>query len=151
MPNAGNGQSSNGNNPPEGLDEFLKYELNFQRAKKKEIFTWASSLLVAMIGGVVALATVHHVMLAEAHRLVLTAAILILCVFSCLWMALHWVEYCRVRDKLSSYYDQIPASGKDDYWRYDYTSIAAIVALTLVAIFSVWSAVWWPIACRMAP
>jgi len=48
MPNAGNGQSSNGNKPPEGLDEFLKYELSFQRARKQEIFTWASSFLVAM-------------------------------------------------------------------------------------------------------
>ncbi|MGA2889066.1 MAG: hypothetical protein ABSE51_13515 [Terracidiphilus sp.] len=149
MPNAGNGQSSNENKPSDGLYEFLEHELAFQRARKQEIFSWVSSLLVAIIGGVVTLTAAKQVTLTDAHRWILTAAILILCAFSCPWMGLHWAEYCRVRDRLSFYYNQIPVSGKDDYWRYDYTSTAAIIALTLVALFSVWSSVWWPIiSCK---
>ncbi len=147
MPNSGNRQSTNGNEPSDGLYKFLEYELNFQRARKHEVFSWASSLLIAMIGGIVALTAVKRSMLAETQQWVLTAAILILCLFTCLWMGLHWAEYCRVRDKLSFYYNQIAASGEDDYWRHDYTSIVAIVALSLVALFSV----WWPITSFPAP
>lgn len=48
--------SDNGNEPklPEQFYRFLEYELGFQRTRKQEIFSWASSLLVAIIGGVIA-------------------------------------------------------------------------------------------------
>jgi len=42
--------------PPKGeLSDFLKNEVAFQRRRKQEIFAWATSLLVAIIGGVIAL------------------------------------------------------------------------------------------------
>jgi len=133
-----NGQSTNGNEPSGGLYKFLQYELNFQRARKQEIFSWASSLLVAMIGGVVALTAVKQVMLEESHKCVLTAAIVILWLCSSIWIEVHWAEYLRDRKRLSFYYDQIAAKGKDRYWAHDYTSIAAVLLLSLVALISVW-------------
>jgi branched-subunit amino acid ABC-type transport system permease component len=139
---------SNGNEPADGLYKFVEYELNFQRTRKQEIFSWASSLLVAMIGGVIAVTAAQGVMLEPAHRWLLSFAVVILCGFSCYWIKVHWAGYLRARKKLRFYYDQIAAPDKDHYWRYDYTSMAAIVALALVALVSVWWPVWWPITSR---
>jgi len=107
--------SDDGNEPSDRFYKFLEYELDFQRRRKQEIFSWASSLLVAIIGGVIALTEVHGVMLALAHKRVLTFAIVILGGFSCCWIKVHWDEYLRARKKLASYYDRIAAKGKGDY------------------------------------
>lgn len=77
-------------------------------------------------------------MLASAHKLALTGAILTLGGFSCFWIEIHWEEAIRARKRLSFYYDQIAKGGTDRPWRRDYTGIAAILALTLSALFAVW-------------
>jgi hypothetical protein len=140
--------SDNGNEPEpsEKFYRFLEYELNFQRTRKQEVFTWASSLLVAIIGGVIALTAVHGTMLALPYKGVLTFAVAILCWSSWRWMELHWAAYLRARKKLSFYYDQIATNGKDSPWKHDYTSIAAVLSLSIVALISV----WWPIPCYPA-
>ena len=52
--------------PPKGeLYDFLKDEVAFPRRRKHEIFAWATSLLVAIIGVVVALTSINGVTLAD--------------------------------------------------------------------------------------
>jgi hypothetical protein len=146
MRNSDNGQSTNGNKPSDGLYKFLENEIKFERARKQEVFSWASSLLVALIGGVITLTTVRRAMLVEEYKWFLSAAISILGGCSCFWIELHWREYLRARKKLSFYYDQIATNGKDSPWKHDYTSIAAVLSLSIVALISV----WWPIPCYPA-
>ena len=93
-------------NSDEGFYKFLEYELDFQRKRKQEIFSWASSLLVAIIGGVITLTVVHGAMLPLAYKWAVTFAVVILGAYSWFWIQLHWGEYFQVRDKLSFYYNQ---------------------------------------------
>jgi hypothetical protein len=66
------------NEPSERLYNFLAYELQFERARKQEIFSWASSLLIAIIGGMIALTAYHTVILDLAYKRILTGAVVIL-------------------------------------------------------------------------
>ena len=101
------------------LYKFFEYEIQFQRARKQEIFAWASSLLVAIIGGVIALTLINNIPLEPYQKKALIAAILILCASSCMWIHVHWVGYLRVRDRLSYYYRRLSPDGSDEYWWYD--------------------------------
>jgi hypothetical protein len=124
--------------PPEGLYRFLAGEIAHQLARKQEIFTWASSLLVAIIGGIVLLTSIHQVTLAVAHKLALTGAILTLSGFACFWIEMHWEAALRARNQLSFYYDRVSRTGQDRPWQRDYTCIAAILALASMGLLAVW-------------
>jgi hypothetical protein len=124
--------------PTEELYEFLENEIGHQLSRKQEIFAWASNLLVAIIGGIVALTSFHKVALTLAHKMVLTGAVLTLGGFSSYWIDIHWGVMIRARKLLSFYYDQIAGKGKDEPWGRDYTSIIAISVLTLMALLAVW-------------
>ncbi len=119
------------------LYDFLKNEIGFQRARKQEIFSWASSLLVAIIGGVIVLTTGRNVTIEWPQKVLLMLIVGILAGFSLVWIHVHWQEYLRARKKLSYYYDQIAKEGRDDPWYYDKTGWMAIVALLVVAIITI--------------
>ena len=136
MPVSSNNQTGEVGPPPDGLYRFLESEIAFERSRKQEIFAWASSLLVAMIGGIVVLTSIHCVALATAHKLILTGATLTLGELSCYWIKIHWETMIRARKRLSYYYDYIAEESKDRPWRQDYTSIAAILTLALMAILA---------------
>ncbi len=64
---------------------ILAEEIKFRRDRRQQIFSWASSLLVAIIGGVTALAfTGNSVKLPQTQKCGLYAAILIVCGFRCM-------------------------------------------------------------------
>ena len=138
MPDSDPAHAPNNSPFPPDLYEFLKNEIAFQRARKQEIFSWASSLLVAIIGGVIALTTGRNVHIEWPQKVLLTLVVGILAGFSCTWIDVHWQEYLSAREKLSYYYDQIAEKGPDDPWDYDITGMGAIVALSVVAIITIW-------------
>ena len=127
------------NPTPEEFYKFLENEIGYERARKQEIFAWASSLLVAITGGVIALTAINKVALAPAYKWALTAAILILVLYSGAWVELHWGSYFRARKSLAAYYDKIGRAGRDRNWKHDYTTLLALLALLLVAITAVWA------------
>lgn len=125
--------------PSAGFYEFLENEIRFERERKQEVFSWASSLLVAIIGGVVALTTGgSHAVLADRHKWFLSATIVVLCACSWYWIEIHWAAYLRARKKLSFYFDQLAARGEDRYWPHDYTGLLAVLLLSLTALVAVW-------------
>jgi 4-hydroxybenzoate polyprenyltransferase len=67
--------------------EMLRKEIEFRRDKAWRIFSWASTILLGVIGGVVAIASKSELFLPWLpHRTLLLAAIIVLAVYSCLWI-----------------------------------------------------------------
>lgn len=127
------------NSPPTpDLYKFLENEIAFQRARKQEVFAWASSLLVAIIGGVILLTNVNSKRLDCWQKGLLSGVVLILCVVSYKWIEVHWKEYLGARRKLSYYYNQIAPDGRDNPYPHDFTGILAICLLGLAAIGVIW-------------
>ena len=138
MPNKDDGQSTNGSELPDRLYKFFQNEIKFERTRKQEVFSWASSLLIAMIGGVIALTADERLILTKIPGSILSFSVGILCVYSCYWIDMHWVKYVKARRKLSSYYDKLEDEGSSRVWPHDYTSLAAVLLLSIVAIIAVW-------------
>jgi len=138
MQDSNNKQTADVAAPTGELYRFLENEIAYRRGRKQEIFAWASSLMVAIIGGTVALTYWKQTALALPHKILLTVAIFILCGFSCYWIDIHWSVAIAARKRLSFYYDKIAENNKDAFTDQDWPSIAAILALTLASLAAVW-------------
>jgi hypothetical protein len=67
--------------------ETLRKEIEFRRDKAWRIFSWASTILLGVIGGLVAIASKSELFLPWwPHRTLLLAAIMVLAVCSRLWI-----------------------------------------------------------------
>lgn len=119
------------------LYDFLKNEMAHRRGRRQQVFSWVSSLLVGITGGTIALTYTKGIALSPCQKLVLIAAILILSSFSCYWIHHHWECEIAARWKLKPYFDQIAKFEDDKPYHEDWTTIWAIVLLTLAAIAAV--------------
>ena len=66
--------------------DALAKERDHRREKLWSLFTWTSTLLTALIGGVVALSAEQDFKLVPAHRWLLTCAVCIISAYSCRWL-----------------------------------------------------------------
>ncbi len=124
--------------PTGELYRFLENEIAYRRDRKQEIFNWASSLLVAVIGGIIALTYKDGKSFSPVHKILLTGAIVILSGYSCKWIDIHWKVTIAARKQLSFYYDRIAKNNKDAPTDRDWPSIRVILALTLLSLLAVW-------------
>jgi hypothetical protein len=119
--------------------DALAEEIKFRRDRRQQIFSWASSLLVAIIGGSTALASAKQFQLTTPQRLGLYAAIAIIGGFSAYWVGYHYNQErlfrdeARERGKILGLPDSLYASHK-----LDWTNIAAILGLTGAALITVY-------------
>ena len=80
--------------------EILQHEIDFRRERRWGIFTWASTLLVAVIGGTVALQQQSGVALGPGQKILLSAAVVILAGYSCIWWESHRRVGSAIRKQL---------------------------------------------------
>jgi hypothetical protein len=119
--------------------DVLAEEIKFRRDRRQQIFSWASSLLVAIIGGSTALASAKQFQLATMQRLGLYAAIAIIGGFSAYWVSYHYSKERLFRDeaknlgRILGLPESLYASQKQDW-----TNIAAILGLTGAALIAVY-------------
>ena len=80
------------NYPAQTLDE-LKFardaiagELQYLREKEWRVFSWASSIQLGIIGGLITVAGMHGFLFPLPHRLLLAAASLIVTLYSFVWI-----------------------------------------------------------------
>jgi len=70
--------------------ELLSKEIQYRRERMLQIFSWASSTLIAIIGGIIALSGTSRVfVINKPHKWLLFGAVLILVFWSCLWIDSH--------------------------------------------------------------
>jgi hypothetical protein len=76
-------------NSPEGFERYkftrerMRDEVMYRREQQWKVFSWISSLLLAIIGGVIAL-TGNNLVLALSHKLLLSASVLAFALFGSL-------------------------------------------------------------------
>jgi cation transport regulator ChaC len=118
--------------------EVLENEIAHRRDRRQQVFSWASSLLVAITGGTIAL-TMKQDLLGRYQKQALTLAILVLGLFAMVWIGHHWRVEKRAKETIIPYYDArgIPYVKGSTYFT-DWTMIGAILLLTLAALGAVW-------------
>jgi FtsH-binding integral membrane protein len=119
---------------------ILAEETKFRRDRRQQIFSWASSLLVAIIGGSTALASTKALPLTPMQKYGLYAAIAIVGLYSVIWICFHYSKEKKFRNK-SKKYDttlRLPLS-LDSSWYLDLLNILALLGLTGAALFTVFS------------
>jgi hypothetical protein len=134
---------------------ILAEEIKFRRDRRQQIFSWASSLLVAIIGGSTVLTSAAKLGQLSEIRMGnlcattkilggLYAAIVILGVSSVCWIIHHYDREKALIDA-SKELDNTPIgiriSLPDAFYKYkehDYANIAAIILLMVAALFAVY-------------
>jgi hypothetical protein len=118
----------------------LAEEVRFRRDRRQQIFSWASSLLVAIIGGSTALASKTQLQLAPVQRLGLYVAIAIVGIYSAFWLSYHYYRERHFRAACEEYDKEIglpPSLRMHTSWSLDWTNILALVGLTAAAVVAV--------------
>jgi len=77
--------------------ELLRQELEFRRSKQWDIFSWCSTLLVAIAGGVIALEKQQTSLLHPAQRVVVSLAVATLASYGFIWHKHHEAREDEIR------------------------------------------------------
>jgi hypothetical protein len=88
-PPTGSGRSAATEALPLEKRAILQHELDYRRARRLSIITWANTLLVAITGGAVGLQVQPENSLSTEQRLLSTAAIVVLVGLSAMWWRSH--------------------------------------------------------------
>jgi hypothetical protein len=77
--------------PPESVADLASKELDFRRDKQWQIFSWCSSILVAITGGAIALQVgpqPHK--LVRSQRAAISFAVVVLIAYAFVWLTHNW-------------------------------------------------------------
>lgn len=77
----------------ESATDLACKELDFRRDKQWDIFSWCSTLLVAITGGVIALQsgpTQQPHLLLRSQRAIISVAVVIVATFAVVWLGHNW-------------------------------------------------------------
>jgi len=113
----------------------VQKEFEYRRKKQWDIFSWSSTILVAMTGGVIALQTRK-----EAYRLVfpqklaISLAIIALVAYAVLWLGHNWTRETAVAKLLGPEVDAELRGEQRPHFGYR----GAIVLLALAALLATW-------------
>ena len=77
-------------------------EINFRMGKLWRIFSWTSTVLVAIIGGTVALRTADH-HLGLGHQIIVIAAAIVLAAYAWFWLRQNLQLERQARDALAAH------------------------------------------------
>jgi len=120
--------------------KILQEELAYRRDRRNAIATWANTILVAIIGGIVGLELQGEVSLSDWQRVVITAAVVILTGFSTYW----WLSHRGIEMMILDQRAEIDAALNIDLqahvnpgWRH-IRGVETIVLLGAAAVLAIW-------------
>jgi hypothetical protein len=120
--------------------EMLRKEIEYRRDKAWKIFSWVSTILVGIVGGVVVIASKKSEWKLEwFHALVLMLSIIVLSIYSCLWIQQNLDIQDAGLKKVKPYEvalgirEEVEACQKRPVWGY----IITVVLLTIAAVLAV--------------
>ena len=116
----------------------LAEEIKFRRDRRQQIFSWGSSLLIAIIGGSTALASRTQPQIPAPQRDGLYAAIVIVGMYSAAWITYHYYKERKFRTACKEYDAKLGLpEGLQDMWYLDLTNLLALAGLAVAAGFAV--------------
>jgi hypothetical protein len=113
--------------------DALQKDLDYRRKKQWDIFSWASTILLSLVGGVFALATTGHQPRLLWQRGAVSFAALTVAVFAQVWIHYHW-QYELDLAKTIGNAIGFPLFRKRPLIGYP----QVLAALTLAALLAVW-------------
>jgi len=124
--------------PIEVTDAIVKKEVEYRQKKRWDVFSWSSTILVAIIGGAIALQTKTVGGLEDGQRMAITLAVLVLA-----WFAYGWLSYHREREELvvTKYFNEETSKlllGKTGEKRPFFGDKLAVVFLAIAALLATW-------------
>jgi hypothetical protein len=122
---------------------ILQEEVDYRRNRRSGIFTWASSILIAVTGGVMAIQLNSGRTFSDGQRLILSSAVIVLGGYAALWwekqrrrgQALH--RDLATIDQRLEIEPRKPTGGILD----KVGGLVAIILLTIAALAAIWSSV----------
>jgi hypothetical protein len=120
--------------------EVLQQEIDYRRERRSAIFTWSSSLLVAITSGVVILQVQGDQPMSVAQKAVLSSATLILGVYAALWWDDHRRQGAVARAEVKKIDRQMSIPFHEHRsLRSDLVGgLLAILLLTVTALLAIW-------------
>jgi hypothetical protein len=137
--------SDGGGTMPEPVAAFQKSaydalctQLAYRRDRRHTIFAWCSSILVAIIGGIIALVQKSQDV-APYQRNLITATIGILAVFTIYWIYYHWINEQDIQVQINKMDGVLKIKTANDR-RYftDWMQTIAVVGLAGTALIAIW-------------
>ena len=118
--------------------EAFTKEIDYRREKRWRIFSWASSILLAALGGVIAL-TGKGFQFTSLRRTVTAVAVISICLYALYWISMNRNEEKLLRDLLREEectdFDVEQVKGRPIPFPFGYRmSLIVTAALTLVVI-----------------
>ena len=117
----------------------LENELNHRLEKLWRIFSWASSILISIIGGIIVLEKIEHETLHISERIIFSAVVLILTGYAFYWICQNLKFETETRKKLESLLNSSADSKPGELphrvrWGYN----PVIILLGLTALSAIW-------------
>jgi hypothetical protein len=121
----------------------LSKEIQYRRDREWQIFSWASSVLIAIIGGSVALRGAGHGISYE-HKVWLAGGVAALTFWACIWFFIHsrqerqrGLEANRLDKTLSLFSDPLYSGNDSRLWWLVRGDILALIFLGVAAVFAI--------------
>ena len=121
--------------------DIVKWEIDYRRQKQWNIFSWCSTLLVAIIGGTITLRTgvfaKTPVTWDVKLQSLVTFAVVVLVFYTCLWI--YHSDY-RENEAIKHLDDnaKILLMRDNNRWGWTYSSRVVVVLLGAAAILAIW-------------
>ena len=119
------------------IRDALATEIAHRRQRRQQIFSWASSLLVAITGGTIALTFKEHRSLSPLQKTVLTLAIGVLGLHAIIWIDHHWEAEKKAKAEIMAHNGLLGIPAVETLPRKDWTTMVAVVLLAVAALLAV--------------
>jgi hypothetical protein len=121
--------------------EMLRKEIEYRREKAWNIFSWVSTILLGVIGGVVAIASKKSEWdFRWYHAALLTFSVLALSIYSCFWIQQNLDIEKDMSKKIKLFEVKLEIRGQNEEYtkrpRFGY--VITVILLTIAALISIW-------------
>lgn len=120
--------------------EMLKKEIEYRREKAWKIFSWVSTILLGVIGGVVAIASKKSEWYLEwFHAILLMLAVIVLSIYSCLWLQQNLDIEKLVSKKINAYEVALEIIEETEEYkkRPGFGYVITVILLTIAAVLAI--------------
>jgi hypothetical protein len=124
-------------NPPEPPVDLIYKELDYRRGKQWDIFSWCSTILVTLIGGLILLQTAQppHP-LHRGQKGIISLAVVSLVAYAVFWIGHHWQREKSARECFTAEVRQKIWKSAQLHWAV--THRGALVLLGIAALLATW-------------
>ncbi|MFL5648798.1 MAG: hypothetical protein ACJ776_10440 [Chloroflexota bacterium] len=121
--------------------KILQDEVDYRRSRRSGIFTWASSILIAVTGGVMAIQLNSGRSFSDVQRWILSVAVVVLGGYAALWWEKQRKRGGAIHRQLRTIDERlgIAASERTGGLLDKVGGLVAIILLTMAAIAAIWS------------